>query len=160
MAARRNISPSEDARMLAMRREGRTYQDVALLCGVSVGTVAAGVRRAKERQKKAVEPEPPPKPRQPGWVKDVVPLFPIKALDNKSVCPHKGPIARGSKFVCMICHQSGMDFHPSLQRDPATDPKPAPKPTAVPLTRESKKQRRKREAAEKAAKKRAPVKAA
>jgi hypothetical protein len=145
MAARRGIKPSEDARYLAMRREGRTYRDIALLCGVSVGTVATGVKRAKDRQKQAAEPVETPAPRQPAWVHDMVPMFPIKALDDQSVCPHNGPIPRGSMFVCMICHQSGMDHRSALHRNPATDPKPEPKPKPKDGPKPNRKERRRRE---------------
>lgn len=79
-----------------------------------------------------------------------MPMFPIEALmgdlvGDGSRCPHRGLIPKGSVFVCMICHQSGMDHMAALRRDPATDPKSEPKPTAIPLTAETGKQRRKRE---------------
>jgi len=73
-------------------------------------------------------------PRDPAWVRDMVPLFPIEALSYEgSRCPHRGPIRRDSVFVCMICHQSGMDHRPALKIDPARAPKPEPEPTTAPL---------------------------
>jgi hypothetical protein len=39
----------------------------------------------------------------------LVPLFPITSFEPGSKCPHHGRIKRGSRFVCMCCHQSGLD---------------------------------------------------
>jgi hypothetical protein len=39
----------------------------------------------------------------------LVPLFPITSFEPGSRCPHHGRIKRGSRFVCMCCHQSGLD---------------------------------------------------
>jgi hypothetical protein len=39
----------------------------------------------------------------------LVPLFPITSFEPGSRCPHHGRIKRGSRFVCMVCHQSGLD---------------------------------------------------
>lgn len=43
---------------------------------------------------------------------DFVPLFPINAFEPTSRCPHHGRIRRGSRLVCMCCHQSGLDHLP------------------------------------------------
>lgn len=59
----------------------------------------------------------------------LVPLFPVGPLTPSSECCHHGPIRPGSNFCCMICHASGIDDHPALQRDPKTDPAPEPKPS-------------------------------
>lgn len=59
---------------------------------------------------------------------DLTPLFPIVYLTPKSKCPHKGPLRRGTQFVCMVCYRSGLDHLPALARRPATDPKPEGKP--------------------------------
>lgn len=72
--------------------------------------------------------------RDPAWVAEMVPLFPITSFVRDSSCSHQGPVKTGSFFVCMICYQSGMDHHPALQRSPLTDPKPEPEPTSKPLT--------------------------
>ena len=37
------------------------------------------------------------------------PLFPIPALTPHCACPHNGRIRIGSRFCCMVCHQSGQD---------------------------------------------------
>lgn len=162
---RRRYPEREDARYLEMHRAGKSMRHIALLCDVSYRTVWKGVQAAKKRQRDAVATSEPPVVRQPAWVREMVPMFPVEALmgdfiGEGSRCPHRGPIKSGSKFVCMICHQSGQDAHPALQRNPATDPKPEPKPAPVPAAKESRKQRRKREAAEKSAKKRTPAHAA
>ena len=63
------------------------------------------------------------------------PLFPVGAFTPLSVCPHRRRLPRGSRLVCMVCHKSGVDGHPALQRDPMTDPKrePIAKPIVAPL---------------------------
>lgn len=67
-----------------------------------------------------------------GWTepdqspRDAVPLFPIPSFVPDSACPHRGPIQEGSQFVCMKCHDYGLNAHPMLTRDPRTDPKPEP----------------------------------
>jgi hypothetical protein len=59
---------------------------------------------------------------------DLEPLFPILYLTPRSICPHRGPLRRGTRFVCVVCYQSGMDYLPALRRNVVTDPKPEPKP--------------------------------
>lgn len=144
MAARRNISPGEDAVFLEMIRGGKTYRDVSLLRGVAVATVVTGVRRAKARQKaEAVERalrEMDERKRIEWNVRDAAkwgeaappqlePLFPVGFFTPKSKCPHKGPIPSGSHMVCMVCHKSGMDGVRSLPINPPPPPDP---PTTKP----------------------------
>ncbi len=64
----------------------------------------------------------------------LVPLFPIGPFTPNSVCGHRHPIRAGSIFCCMVCHASGVDDHPGLNRDPRTEPTPEPKtkPTMPP----------------------------
>jgi hypothetical protein len=84
----------------------------------------------------------PSRPRLP----TAVPLFPIPVFDAQSACGHHGPIRVGSHLVCMVCHHSGMDGHPLLQRNLATDPRPEPKPPAVPVAKPKRETRRQRRA--------------
>lgn len=35
------------------------------------------------------------------------PLFPVGIFRPGCACPHKGPIARYSSFICMVCHRAG-----------------------------------------------------
>lgn len=42
-----------------------------------------------------------------------VPLFPVTSFQPNSECPHCGDLAKGSPFICMVCHQGGFD-HVSL----------------------------------------------
>jgi hypothetical protein len=45
------------------------------------------------------------------------PLFPITTFTPHSSCPHCGRIRQGSRFVCMVCHQSGQDHRlPTVSR--------------------------------------------
>jgi RNA polymerase sigma factor (sigma-70 family) len=78
----------------------------------------------------------------------LVPLFPISAFTPRSTCPHQVPIAPGSALCCMVCHRSGMEGHPALQRDPRTDPAPEPRPAPPPEpgaeSRETRRERRRR----------------
>ena len=50
----------------------------------------------------------------------LIPLFPIGTLTPQSACPHHDTIDPGSRLCCMVCHESGMDDHPGLRRDPDT----------------------------------------
>lgn len=134
---RRKHPEREDARYFELRAMGKTIEMIALLRGVSTRTVRKGIKAAKDRMKLAAEkaeaeaaakaPPKKPIPRDPAWVREMIPLFPIEALSTESTCSHRGPIRAGSMFVCMICHQSGMDRHPALRRElvvEATQPTP------------------------------------
>jgi hypothetical protein len=45
------------------------------------------------------------------------PLFPITPFCPHSSCPHCGKIRHGSRFCCMVCHQSGQDHRlPTVSR--------------------------------------------
>lgn len=70
---------------------------------------------------------------EPDWSpRDAVPLFPASPLVPTSGCPHHRPIRKGSVFVCMVCHQSGMDGHPRLVIHAGERPKPEPRPKCEP----------------------------
>jgi hypothetical protein len=144
-AKRREHPERDDAKYLELRRMGKTIETIALLCGVGLATVHKGIAAAKNRQRQAVQPEPveTAAPRQPAWVREMTPMFPIVSFVPGVACPHKGPIPRGSRFVCAVCHQSGMDAHPALRRDLATEPQPEPKPerTTIKLSRRQKRAR-------------------
>jgi hypothetical protein len=77
----------------------------------------------------------------------LIPMFPLGPYTPQATCAHFGPIRSGSFFCCMVCHQSGVDGHPALQRDPSTDPSPEPKPAPPPpeTALETRKQRRARQ---------------
>ena len=67
--------------------------------------------------------------------------FPIAGLFPSSTCPHdRVPMPDGSLGCCAVCHQSGRENHPVLDRFPAFEPKPDPVPVAEaePLTRKQK----------------------
>ena len=84
-----------------------------------------------------------PAPRRPPTL---VPLFPVVPYSPQAACAHHGAIPDGSALCCMVCHRSGVDGHPALQRDHRTDPAPerAPEAPAKPGKRETRKQRRAR----------------
>lgn len=133
--ARRRDPAGDDARYLAARRNGLSLRDIAASEDVSVRTVWLGVNRARETERR---PEPPP--HAPTF--RLVPLFPIDSFTPLSLCPHRGPIRKGSRSCCMICHQSGMDHRKAVHRDPRTDPKPEPKPKPEPAKKKTRKQKR------------------
>jgi hypothetical protein len=130
------------------QRHGVSTKAIAERTGLSAKRVRFGVARARAHERKAAQDF---SVRNPSWAvrqPRLVPLFPIGSYTPQSACPHHGPIRVGSVFCCMVCHGSGMDGHPFLQRDPLHDPKPDPKPNpsrrvARPLG-ETRRQRRRR----------------
>ncbi|MDE2100510.1 MAG: hypothetical protein KGL39_24920 [Patescibacteria group bacterium] len=64
---------------------------------------------------------------KPKQAPKLVPMFPLDSLTPSSKCPHRRKIRKGSRLVCMICHESGLDGHKALKRHPRTDPAPEPK---------------------------------
>lgn len=138
-------------------RHGVGLKEIAAREHVTVSRVRFGVDRAKAQERKLSERE---------VVEDfksgrldhlgfrLIPLFPIGGFTPQSACPHHDSIERGSRLCCMVCHASGMDDHPGLQRDPQSDPSPEPRPArvagdAVPSEsgkpRETRRQRRRRQ---------------
>jgi hypothetical protein len=142
-------------------RRGIGCGKIAALEGVNVRQVQEGIERARKLERKYSK-DALIEDLKPGGLGDIgfrlTPLFPIGAFTPQSTCPHRDPMKRGSGFCCMVCHASGMDEHPGLRRDPATDPSPEPEnaeesvegasrpgPSPSPETR---KQRRRRQFAE------------
>ena len=121
-------------------RHGLSTNEIAMREGLTPRRVQYGVARARALERNCSTDEPvriPP----------LIPLFPIGHFTPQSACRHHGPIETGSVFCCVVCHCSGIDDHPGLQRDPLTDPAPEPKPTPAPKkksARETRKQRRQR----------------
>lgn len=76
------------------------------------------------------------------------PLFPIPAFGKDAMCPHKRKIRRGSIFVCMVCHESGLDHLAILKRDSRTDPKPEAAVETKPGAKQTRKQKRAKARAE------------
>ncbi len=83
----------------------------------------------------------------------LVPLFPVLGFTPLDSCPHFGRIRRGSVFVCMVCHQSGMD-HLDLpgwiDGEAKADETPPPrraKPSRMPRAKAPKQTRKQRRAA-------------
>ena len=105
-----------DLAYLKLVRAGTPVPQVAKKFRVTAKTVYNGLERARLAEKPTLLAIPRP-PR-------LELLSPITPLVPQSECPHRGPMKRGSVFVCAVCHASGMDHHPALRRDPRTDPKP------------------------------------
>lgn len=142
---------------LRLHQEGKSTSAIAGGAGVSVQLVRRALARLREqdasrsqeetdagilpmRDGDGLEGSSPGSAavRTPWWL-ELVPLFPIGAFTPASECPHRGPIRPGSLFCCMVCSQSGVDGHPAMKRDPATDPEPesaAPTPAGRGLREE------------------------
>jgi hypothetical protein len=141
-------------------RHGVGIKQTAAREGLSVGRVRYGVARARALEKKSTQNSLNMPIGGNGDVAHsprLIPLFPIGPYTPQSDCPHHEPIGQGSAFCCMVCHRSGMDEHPALQRDPRTDPapesrpEPAPQPALQPMASDSletRKQRRRRKYAQ------------
>jgi hypothetical protein len=102
-------------------RHGLSPIEIATRDGVSVSRVRFGMSRAQALERNCSSD---------GAIRipPLVPLFPLGHFTPQSACRHRGPIEPGSAFCCVVCHCSGIDDHPGLQRDPLTDPTPEPKP--------------------------------
>ncbi len=124
-----------------LEREGLSRRSIARRAGVSVRTVQLGLARAKARR---ANPPIGRKPRPPR----LEPLFGCRPFTPQSDCPHRGPIRGGERVACMVCHKTGIEDHPALQRDPRTDPAREPRRAGRTVgraqDRETRKQRRAR----------------
>jgi hypothetical protein len=121
-------------------RHGLSLEAIASREGLTIRRVRFGVARAQAHEQGCCSESSIRPPR-------LVPLFPLGPYTPHSSCRHKRPIQSGSLLCCMICHESGMDRHPALRRDPRTDPAPEPKLASKPcsLARETRRQRRQRQ---------------
>jgi hypothetical protein len=121
-------------------RHGISIKAIASREGLSIRRVRFGLARAETQERVCCSVAAVKPPR-------LVPLFPIGPYTPFSSCRHKRPIQSGSLLCCMICHESGLDWHPALQRDPRTDPAPDPKtaPKSQTLAKETRRQRRQRQ---------------
>lgn len=124
------------------QRHGMSAQEIADRDHISLIRVRFGLARARATDGLSRETSSERSLRAPR----LIPMFPIGFYSPQSTCPHGRLMRRGSLFCCMICHRSGIDGHPALQRSPASDPKPEPKPERVPKkqARETRKQKRER----------------
>ena len=115
-------------------RRGTSAKEIAAREGVSFRQVRDGLERARAMENKASKDDLI-ESLKVGRLDDIgfrlMPLFPIGAFTPQSACPHHDSIEQGSRLCCMVCHASGMDDHPGLQRDPLTDPSPEPMPASA-----------------------------
>ncbi len=131
--ARRSAQRFDVRHLVWLKRQeaGWSVKDIAADAGVSVRSAQLGLKLARDRASRAANADAAPsRPVLPWW--RMRPTFPIGAFTRESKCPHHGPIRPGSDLVCMVCHGSGLDDHPGMVRDAATDPRPEPKPRAAP----------------------------
>jgi hypothetical protein len=119
-------------------RHGQSVQELADRDQVSPRRIRFGISRARYAEEANPCPDVDGASIRPPRV---VPLFPIVPFDPGVACAHKRDLAKGSFFCCMVCHRSGIDGHPALQRDPLTDP--APEPKAPPISTKGKKAKKK-----------------
>jgi hypothetical protein len=131
------IDRAEIEGWLSLKAAGWLDSDIAEDSGVDVFKVAqlcSVVGRAL-----AIEGRAPSEARDPRMML----LYPVGPLTPTSPCPHSGPIPKGERIVCLVCHQSGLDdVHPALRRDPRTDPKPERKAAEKPAQKPTRAQRR------------------
>jgi hypothetical protein len=121
-------------------RHGTSTQEIATREHLSDRRIRLGISRARSNESSVSGATAsilrPPR---------LEPLFPILTFVPQSACPHFGRMRRGTIFCCMVCHRCGMESHPALQRDYATDPKPEPKappPPPKPTAKETRKVKR------------------
>lgn len=122
MPRSKSVPPDvRDSLWLYLALEGMRPDEIARSAGVSVRTIQAGIREAIDREARRDRARAERLPRR---LPLLIPLFPVDPFTPLSACPHHGPIEPGSDLCCMVCNRSGMDAHPALRRDPATDPIP------------------------------------
>jgi hypothetical protein len=121
----------QDRLYLESRRAGTNCPQIARDYDVSLRTVYRGIERARRLELPVGTTIRRPR---------LVPIAPLTPLTPLSTCPHRVAIKRGSCFVCLVCHQSGMDHHIYFRPHPL-DPKPDKRPKAKPAPR-SRKERR------------------
>jgi hypothetical protein len=123
-------------------RHGIGINEIAMREGVSSRRVQQGVARARALEKNSQADSAAIRPPR------LIPLFPIAPYTPLSTCGHRQPIESDSLLCCMVCHCSGVDDHPGLQRSPLTEPAPERKPDSevVPKRqkRETRRERRQR----------------
>jgi hypothetical protein len=117
------------------RRRGVATKAIAIRAGVSVRRVRFGMARALAKEKS----EPTRGTLRPPTL---IPLFPVGPYTPQSACGHRLPIQAGSLLCCMVCHCSGMDGHPALQRHLETEPIRETIPSVHQGVRENRRQRR------------------
>lgn len=66
-----------------------------------------------------------------GRVTHLEPVFPAGPFTPSSPCADHAGIDRGSAECCMVCHQSGLDGHPDLERPVRTGERGRPKKAVV-----------------------------
>jgi hypothetical protein len=96
-------------------RRGVNIRAIARREGASVRRVRFGLVRARAQENSKFYQNSPRLP-------CLIPLFPVGPYTPLSSCGHRQPIPRGSLLCCMVCHRSGMDQHPALQRDWGREP--------------------------------------
>lgn len=130
------IRALRDEEWLRLHEAGRSTAELAEESGVSVQLLRRALSRARKERDSRMRASlddstivddglttDTPAVRTPWWL-ELVPLFHVGPFTPTSPCPHHGPIREGSLLCCMVCSTSGMDDHPALTRDPATDPPP------------------------------------
>lgn len=120
-------SAARDYVWLYDSRRGIACEKIAAEDGVTVRAVRKGIERALKLEAQCSEDSWLGKLQSNRGVERgffLTPMFPIGAFTPQSTCPHGGPLQPGSTICCMVCHASGMDDHPSMRRDAATDPAP------------------------------------
>jgi hypothetical protein len=108
---------------LARSDSGQSTRSIAQEYSLSQRTIQHEIKLAKEEVTAFVES------RRLMRVPKLVLFFPINGLFPFSRCRHDVvPLPHSTKLCCAICHRSGVDNHPALQRHPRFEPRPDPVP--------------------------------
>lgn len=105
------ITPDAAAECLWLWRRGVSVRELTSLMGSSRTAVAAAMKRALRAEGSG-----------PATAPFRLVLIWGGSAKAKPTCADihpRGPIPVGSKLCCFACDKSGMDGHPSLQREPA-----------------------------------------
>jgi hypothetical protein len=100
---------SEDMLLYLASQRGFTVREIAEAFGIAPTTAYRSIVRARR-----------------AGIPDLEVLIPLY-YSPAAPCDHK-PIQVGDMVYCAVCHQTGIEAHPLLSRDPKTDPKPDKKP--------------------------------
>lgn len=130
---------------LSLQRAGHKPAEIARTLRIRPSKVYAGISAARLRE--ARNGSAAMVPRLPRLTMDYgSSCKPLTLLTCEDVHP-RGPMPRGTTCCCAACHKTGIEGHPGLRRNPATDPRPDPKPAAAKSKTEPTRRQRRRKSA-------------
>ncbi len=109
MPGRLRLPPMIEFFWLAAVQQGISMSSIAKTFKVSWNTVERRIRFARTT-----------------YIPNLEIVIPFD-LTPKAACTHP-PIEVGDKVYCVLCHQTGIEDHPLLKRDPKNEPRRDKKP--------------------------------